>query len=190
MTHTPGKTCLKSGIACHCTYDISKTCKGKNAKFRATDNNGPLINKGGAPLTFTKGLFTEVSLGAAPGAKAAKVTTASATSGNSLPEDDAVRGQYPMADGCLDYFPNALAEVSRISFEGNQKHNPGQKMNWARGKSTDHRNKIIRHTVDSLPETEVAIEHAAQAAWRALAHLQEKIEHVRGVRMSGASTAA
>jgi hypothetical protein len=52
---------------------------------------------------------------------------------------------YPMADGCLDYFPNALAEVSRISYAGNQKHNPGEPMHWSRGKSTDHRNKIIRH---------------------------------------------
>lgn len=107
--------------------------------------------------------------------------------GNSLPEDDATRGLYPMADGCLDYFPNALAEVSRISYEGNLKHNPGEPMGWARGKSTDHRNKIIRHTVDSRPDTEVAIEHAAQAAWRALAHLQTKIEVVRGIRQSAAS---
>lgn len=104
-----------------------------------------------------------------------------------LPEDDATRASYPMADGCLDYFPNALAEVSRISYEGNLKHNPGEPMHWSRGKSTDHRNKIIRHTVDSRPDTEDAIEHAAQAAWRALAELQQKIEKVRGVPMSPAS---
>lgn len=108
----------------------------------------------------------------------------------SLPEDDALRGQYPMAEGCLDYFPNALAEVSRISFEGNQKHNPGQPMHWSRGKSTDHRNKILRHTVDSRMENEDGIEHAAQAAWRALAYLQEKIERVRGVPLSKASVPA
>lgn len=107
--------------------------------------------------------------------------------GNSLPEDDATRGLYPMAEGCLDYFPNALAEVSRISYEGNLKHNPGEPMGWARSKSTDHRNKIIRHTVDSRPDTEIAIEHASQAAWRALAHLQTKIEVVRGIRQSVAS---
>ena len=106
------------------------------------------------------------------------------TEGNVLPEDDESRGKYPMAEGCLDYFPNALAEVSRISYEGNQKHNPGCKMHHNRSKSTDHRNKIIRHTVDSIPDTEAAIEHAAQAAWRSLAHLQEKIERVRGVRMA------
>lgn len=103
---------------------------------------------------------------------------------SALPENDAQRGLYPMAEGCLDYFPNALAEVSRISYEGNQKHNPGEPMHWSRGKSTDHRNKIIRHTVDSRPDTELAIEHAAQAAWRALAVLQEKIERVRGVPLA------
>lgn len=102
---------------------------------------------------------------------------------SSLPEDDDQRKLYPMAEGCLDYFPNALAEVSRISYEGNQKHNPNQPMHWNRSKSVNHRNSIIRHTVDSVPNTEAAIEHAAQAAWRALAHLQEKIERVRGVPM-------
>ena len=102
----------------------------------------------------------------------------------SLPEDDATRQLYPMADGCLDYFPNALAEVSKISYEGNLKHNPGEPMHWNRGKSLDHRNKIIRHTVESKPTTEQAIYHAAQAAWRALAELQQKIEDVRGVPMA------
>ena len=105
----------------------------------------------------------------------------------SLPEDDAQRGLYPMAEGCLDYFPNAIAEVSRISYEGNQKHNPGQPMHWSRGKSIDHRNKIIRHTVDSTLENEAGVEHAAQAAWRALAYLQEKIERVRAVPVSRGS---
>lgn len=109
---------------------------------------------------------------------------------DSLPDDDKQRALYPMAEGALDYFPNAIAEVSRISYEGNLKHNPGQPMHWARGKSTDHRNKIIRHTVDSLREDEEGIEHAAQAAWRALAYLQEKIERLRGVPISKGSRPA
>ncbi len=107
----------------------------------------------------------------------------------SLPEDDATRALYPMADGCLDYFPNALAEVSKISYEGNLKHNPGQPMHWNRGKSLDHRNKIIRHTVESKGDSEQAIYHAAQTAWRALADLQQKIERVRGAPMSPGSRA-
>lgn len=108
----------------------------------------------------------------------------------SLPEDDATRATYPMADGCLDYFPNALAEVSKISFEGNQKHNPGEPMHWNRGKSLDHRNKIIRHTVESKGDSELAIYHAAQAAWRCLAHLQQMIERVRGAPLSPGSRPA
>lgn len=107
-----------------------------------------------------------------------------------LPEDDATRASYPMADGCLDYFPNALAEVSKISFEGNLKHNPGEPMHWNRGKSLDHRNKIIRHTVESKTDCEASIYHAAQAAWRSLAHLQELVERVRGAPMSPGSRPA
>jgi len=100
---------------------------------------------------------------------------------NSLPDDAAERNSYPMADGLLYYFPNALAEVSKISKAGNEQHNPGQPLHWSRGKSTDHANKIIRHLIDAGREDEGSIAHAANCAWRALALLQEKIEKVRGV---------
>jgi hypothetical protein len=162
------KTCLESGQACSC------------AKY--APNSVCMRNNGIYTIGIGKRLFEDsrAEMGATP-------IPPQPERGNSLPSDDTERGKYPMADGCLDYFPNALAEVSKISYEGNEKHNPGKPMHWARGKSTDHRNKIIRHTVDSLPETEVAIEHAAQAAWRALAYLQEKIERVRSVQVSGAS---
>lgn len=99
----------------------------------------------------------------------------------SLPEDANERNQYPMADGLLWYFPNALAEVSKISKLGNDQHNPGEEMHWSRGKSTDHANKIIRHLVDAGRDTEESIVHAANMAWRALALLQEKIERVRSL---------
>src|ERR1044072_4379828 len=42
-----------------------------------------------------------------------------------LTTDSATRKTYPMARGLLDYFPDALAEVSKVSFLGNEKHNPG-----------------------------------------------------------------
>lgn len=100
---------------------------------------------------------------------------------DSLPDDAEERNSYPMADGLLYYFPNALAEVSKISKAGNEQHNPGQPMHWSRGKSTDHANKIIRHLIDAGREDEGSIAHAANCAWRALALLQEKIEKVRGV---------
>jgi hypothetical protein len=106
---------------------------------------------------------------------------------NSLPEEDSQRGKFPMADGLLDYFPNALAEVSLVSFLGNQKHNPGQPMHWARGKSTDHRNKILRHLVDAGKKDSQGVRHSAYVAWRALANLQEELERDEGYPLSRAS---
>jgi hypothetical protein len=51
---------------------------------------------------------------------------------NSLPEDDAVRSEFLMADGLLDYFPNALAEVARHSKLAGDKHHPGEPLHWER----------------------------------------------------------
>lgn len=81
--------------------------------------------------------------------------------------DDSERGQYPMWDGLIAYFPSALAGVARVSMEGNSKHNPGEPLHHARGKSTDHRNKIIRHLMDGDYD---------EAAWRCLALSQEEYE--------------
>lgn len=96
--------------------------------------------------------------------------------GVSLPDDADERNLYPMAEGLLYYFPNALAEVSRISKVGAEQHLPGQPMHWARGKSTDHANKIIRHLIDAGKMDSKGIRHSAYAAWRILALLQEELE--------------
>jgi hypothetical protein len=42
---------------------------------------------------------------------------------------------FPMARGLLDYFPDALAEVAKLSYLGNLKHNPGEEMHHARGRA-------------------------------------------------------
>lgn len=97
-----------------------------------------------------------------------------------LPDDADERNAYPMADGLLYYFPNALAEVARVSKIGNDQHNPGQPMHWARGKSTDHANKIIRHLIDAGTRDKDGTRHTAKVAWRALALLQEEIEREEG----------
>jgi len=98
----------------------------------------------------------------------------------SLPDDADSRNSFPMADGLLDYFPNALAEVSAVSRIGNEQHNPGEPMHWARGKSTDHANKVIRHLIDRGKRDSKGVRHSAYAAWRALALLQEEIERDTG----------
>jgi hypothetical protein len=97
-----------------------------------------------------------------------------------LPEDDAVRCDYPMFDGLLAYFPAALAYVSKVSKVGNEKHNPGEPMHHARGKSTDHENKIVRHLIDAHTKDRDGIWHAGYVAWRALALLQELLEREEG----------
>lgn len=105
----------------------------------------------------------------------------------SLPDDAAKRNEYPMADGLLDYFPNALAEVSRLSFLATQQHHPDKPMHWDRTKSKDHRNKIMRHLIDAGKLDDKGLRHSAMVAWRALALLQEELEADEGLPMSRAS---
>lgn len=89
--------------------------------------------------------------------------------------DSATRKTYPMARGLLDYFPDALAEVAKVSYLGNEKHNPGEPMHHARGKSSDHADCIVRHLV-GRGGFDGDIRESAAMAWRALALLQEELE--------------
>jgi hypothetical protein len=98
-----------------------------------------------------------------------------------LPADAKERKDLPLAEGLLWYFPNALAEVSRVSKVGNEQHNPGQPLHHARGKSTDHANCIIRHLVDAGGVDSDGLRHSAKLAWRALALLQEELERDLGL---------
>lgn len=94
-----------------------------------------------------------------------------------LPIESDERKEIPLTTGVLDYFPAALAEVARLSKAGNDKHNPGEPLHHARGKSTDHADCIARHLVDRgrIDPTD-GISHSAKLAWRALALLQEELE--------------
>jgi hypothetical protein len=96
-----------------------------------------------------------------------------------LPTDSNERKTVPVGTGVLDYFPDAIQEVSRVSFAGNEKHNPGEPLHHARGKSNDHADAIIRHFFQRGEFDEVAgirVRHSAEMAWRALALLQQEIE--------------
>jgi hypothetical protein len=55
------------------------------------------------------------------------------------------RKRHPIARGVLDYFPDAIAAVANVSLIGNEQHNPGEPMHWAREKSQDHADCIARH---------------------------------------------
>jgi hypothetical protein len=94
--------------------------------------------------------------------------------------DSATRKTFPMAAGLLDYFPDALAAVSQISYLGNEKHNPGEPMHHARGKSMDHADCILRHLV-GRGGFDGELRESAALAWRALALLQEELEREMGL---------
>lgn len=94
-----------------------------------------------------------------------------------LPTSTSERKNVPLVAGLLDYFPNALVAVAKLSKAGNDKHNPGEALHWARGKSTDHADCIVRHLIDrGTIDPEDGISHSAKVAWRALALLEEELE--------------
>ena len=102
-----------------------------------------------------------------------------------LPTDSQERKNYPLFRGCLKYFPAALAGVAQISKIGNDKHNPGEELHHARGKSSDHGDCIIRHLTDvadllaalernnSSVTPQHVLNEVNQLVWRALAFSQE-----------------
>jgi hypothetical protein len=107
------------------------------------------------------------------------------------------RKQFPVTTGLLDYFPDACAAISEISFVGNMKHNPGEPMHHARGKSSDHADCIGRHLLErggfemvTVGGKTYKMRHSAALAWRACAHLQEELENEYGFPLPRGAKAA
>jgi hypothetical protein len=96
------------------------------------------------------------------------------------PSDAAERKALPVVEGVLDYFPLALLEVAKVSKAGNDQHNPGEPLHWARGKSYDHANTIGRHLLERGTVDTDGLRHSAKLAWRALALLQKELELAQG----------
>jgi len=95
-----------------------------------------------------------------------------------------------LATGVLDYFPDALAAVAECSKAGNDQHNPGKPLHWARAKSGDEADALLRHLMDRGTFDTDGIRHSAKVAWRALALLQKELEEAgaplaRGARAAG-----
>lgn len=86
------------------------------------------------------------------------------------------RKEYPVYSGVLNYFPDAMMEVARVSYVGNEQHNPGEPLHWSRGKSNDHLDALTRHMLDAGQIDDDGVRHSAKVAWRALANLQLEIE--------------
>lgn len=95
--------------------------------------------------------------------------------------DKQERKERPVARGVLDYFPDALVEIAHVSYVGNQQHNPGQELHWAREKSTDHADCIVRHLMERGKTDTDGMRHSAKMAWRALALLQTELEKDKSV---------
>ena len=93
-----------------------------------------------------------------------------------LPSGAAERKQIPISSGVLDYFMSALIEVAKVSYAGNEQHNPGQPLHWSRGKSNDHADTMIRHFAERGKIDEDGKRHSAKMVWRALAILQLEME--------------
>ena len=99
-----------------------------------------------------------------------------------LPEDSQARKDTPVFSGVIDYFPDAIAGIAQVSHRGNQKHNPGEPLHWAKHKSTDHADCVLRHLMDFEGEGADGL-HVDNLAWRALA-LSQMVHEARAAGMS------
>lgn len=90
--------------------------------------------------------------------------------------DAKTRKAVPICSGVFDYFPDALLAVAELSRIGNDQHNPGQPLHWARGKSGDESDALLRHLVDRGTIDTDGVRHSTKVAWRALANLQKELE--------------
>lgn len=93
-----------------------------------------------------------------------------------LSTDAAERKALPITTGVLDYFPDALLEVAHCSKVGNDQHNPGRPLHWAKEKSTDEADALVRHLLQRGTRDRDGVRHSAKVAWRALALLQREID--------------
>ena len=89
---------------------------------------------------------------------------------------DKQRKETPIYSGVLMYFPDAIADVAKCSFAGQQQHNPDKPLAWDRDKSGDELDSLTRHLMEAGTIDSDGIRHSAKVAWRALANLQKEIE--------------
>lgn len=96
-----------------------------------------------------------------------------------LPTDAKARKALPIFRGPVMYFPDALLAVAAVCKAGNDQHNPGEPLHWAREKSTEQMDTAMRHMMDHGQGVRYDTDgtwHLAKAAWRILAELQLAIE--------------
>ena len=90
--------------------------------------------------------------------------------------DEQNRKEMPVFSGVLKYFPDAIREVAKTSWIGNQQHHPNKPLHWDRSKSGDELDALSRHLMEAGEIDTDGIRHSAKVAWRALANLQKELE--------------
>ena len=90
--------------------------------------------------------------------------------------DEPNRKAMPVFSGVLKYFPDAIREVAKTSWIGNQQHHPNKPLHWDRSKSGDELDALTRHLMEAGEIDTDLIRHSAKVAWRALANLQKELE--------------
>lgn len=68
-------------------------------------------------------------------------------------------------------------EVAYTSYVGNEQHNPGEPLRWAKEKSNDHADALVRHLLEAGTIDSDGLRHTAKVAWRALALLEEELNN-------------
>lgn len=92
--------------------------------------------------------------------------------------DKEIRKMCPVTSGVLKYFPDAIKEVAYTSYVGNEQHNPGEPLHWAKEKSQDEDDAMVRHLMDHFddPLDDDSCLHLAKTCWRALGNLQRYLD--------------
>ena len=103
-----------------------------------------------------------------------------------LPTNDKERKALPIFSYQFEYFPDAFLAEVEVAVAGNDQHNPGQPLHWAREKSKDQMNCASRHIWDygrGVKRDTDGQWHLAKAIWRLKAQLQLDIEAERAMKV-------
>lgn len=96
-----------------------------------------------------------------------------------LPTDPLERKRTPLWSGLVQFFPDALVAVAQLSHIANEQHSPGETLHWARDKSKDHHDTLLRHLFDSGNVDTDGTLHSVKVAWRAMAIAQLELEKLK-----------
>lgn len=86
-------------------------------------------------------------------------------------EDATTRKTYPVFSGLIKYFPNALARIAHVSYEGNEQHGHSD-LHWDRSKSIDEPDALMRHIIDYVLSGNK--KELYKVGWRALAWIERE----------------